>query len=99
MKAIIVSLFLATVLISCNKSNCQFEGTVIGADYRMCACCGGWFIVDEKGDTSLFQYNGNKTDLGDNINNIPYNIRFSYKTIEGACGDWAKEMTCYEILD
>ena len=29
---------------------CSAEGLIIGLDYRLCACCGGWFI-EIAGDT------------------------------------------------
>jgi hypothetical protein len=102
MKAIIVSLFISTFFVSCNRKNCDFEGKLIGADYSLCACCGGWFIQKGEGDTLRYFYNGDNSELNERIKdtlNYPINIRFSCKEVEGACSDWAKEMTCYEILD
>lgn len=34
-----------------NDIYCEEQGTIIGVDYRECACCGGWFI--EIGDDTL----------------------------------------------
>lgn len=44
---------------ACNKGGdndngeerfCSQEGLVIGPDYRLCACCGGW-LIEIEGDT------------------------------------------------
>jgi hypothetical protein len=32
------------------KNDYQSEGTITGYDYRMCMCCGGWFV--EIGDST-----------------------------------------------
>jgi hypothetical protein len=28
-----------------NSNNYKSIGTITGQDFRMCACCGGWFII------------------------------------------------------
>jgi hypothetical protein len=46
-KLIIVISAIFVVLICCRKGNSddyKSNGIITGGDFRMCACCGGWFI-------------------------------------------------------
>lgn len=55
MKHLLYLLLLAALLTGCRKDHgYQNSGTIIGADYRKCMCCGGWFIEIKK-DTLRFQ--------------------------------------------
>lgn len=42
------SLFLLVLLLftftSCKKDNSLFTATITGEDYRMCSCCGGYWV-------------------------------------------------------
>ena len=54
-----ILLFMATIFLqACSDDEtadefafCTQEATIIGKDFRLCACCGGWFI--EIGDDTL----------------------------------------------
>jgi hypothetical protein len=39
-------IFFIILMIACTRKddNYMSAGTITGPDYRMCACCGGWFI-------------------------------------------------------
>ena len=55
MKQLLILLLLLASLTACRKDKgYDNSGTIIGADYRKCMCCGGWFVVIEK-DTLRFQ--------------------------------------------
>jgi len=44
---LLLGAFLLISLFGCKKQNTndfQSTGIITGADYKMCACCGGWYI-------------------------------------------------------
>ena len=45
---LLLGAFLMISLFGCKKPNTndfQSTGIITGADYKMCACCGGWYIL------------------------------------------------------
>jgi hypothetical protein len=55
MKHFICLLLILALVTGCQKDHgYQNSGSIIGADYRKCMCCSGWFIKIEK-DTLRFQ--------------------------------------------
>jgi len=55
MKKLIYLALFVVFMTGCRKDHgYQDSGNIIGADYRKCMCCGGWFIEIDK-DTLRFQ--------------------------------------------
>jgi len=53
---IIVIIAIFVVLICCHKGNSndyKSSGIITGADFRMCACCDGWFIQI---DSTIYEF-------------------------------------------
>ncbi len=100
------SLFILVVtvlsLVSCSESDdkCAKTGKVIGYDYTLCACCGGWLV--EYADTLFRFYTVPEEDeLQDWINkySFPITIRFDDENLMSPCSDYkAKTMTCIELI-
>jgi hypothetical protein len=64
MKHLVYLTIILAMLTGCRKDHgYQNSGTIIGADYRKCMCCGGWFIKIGN-DTLRFQ----NLPEGSNIN-------------------------------
>jgi hypothetical protein len=99
----IVNLLLFASIISCSdgEQKCPKTGKVVGYDYTMCACCGGW-LVSFEGETFRFYSVPDEEGLVDWINSygFPITIRFDYQDLVGPCSDYkVKTMTCFELLD
>jgi hypothetical protein len=60
---IFLVLILSIGASSCKRENNKYmsEGIITGADIRMCACCGGWYITV---DTANYEF----TSLPENSN-------------------------------
>ncbi len=91
---------IGTLLSSCQKNDCLIEGRVLKLDTRKCGCCGGWIVVDQKGDTAMyFDKTENSVLQGRRKDTLAFNIRFNYREIEGPCKLFGREIICAEILD
>jgi hypothetical protein len=87
MKALILILCLALIVISCKKSNVspyQSQGVITGYDMRMCPECGGLFITI-KNDTTKnappkYDINESLQQLGINPNTkFPINVSLNWR--------------------
>ncbi len=85
---------------SCSKqeAHCPKTGTVIGQDYSLCLCCGGWF-VDYGGETLRFYSIPDENTLLEWADKYgyPVHIEFDFIDSEGACSNFHKTMTCMKI--
>jgi hypothetical protein len=68
---------LLIFLFCCQRNDYRSEGTILGYDARMCACCGGWFI---KIDTTTYEFEslpaGSKIDLQNET--FPFNVKLDW---------------------
>lgn len=80
------------VLIRCKKdSTADLDGCagaavpakIIGQDYRLCACCGGWFI--ELGEDTVRAFAFPDEYIMDSLATFPINVCLSYEDYSGAC--------------
>jgi hypothetical protein len=79
-------LLLFFLVIACNKENDDYKsvGTITGADYRMCACCGGWFInIDDA--VYLFDTLPKDSNIDLATEKFPVTVRLDWKLISNSC--------------
>ena len=72
--------------LSCVKEEYKYksEGTITGQDYRMCVCCGGWFItIDEK----QYLFNTLPGDAGFSLDNekFPLAVKLDWTLNASGC--------------
>jgi hypothetical protein len=84
--------FLAFTFIfsSCRVSQSdvfQSNGTITGPDYRMCACCGGYYIVI---DTATYDFDSLPKDANFSLKNATYPIyvKLDWKKNPTGCGNY-----------
>jgi hypothetical protein len=70
-----------------NSINYKSTGKILGPDYRMCICCGGYTIAID----SLF-YNFESLPSNSNINlqkeAFPINVKIDWQVIASGCPNW-----------
>jgi hypothetical protein len=77
-------LLIVLSLLSCDKEVVKNSAQITGPDYRMCACCGGWFI--EIDDTTYRFYELPKSSSIDLENEtFPLEVTVKWKKTENAC--------------
>ena len=77
--------FLTLALLSCDDEvNFNDVGVITGQDFRLCACCGGWFI--EIGD-EIFRFNRlpNNSDIELSEDNFPLVVFLNWRNDPEAC--------------
>ena len=87
--ALIISALIMLNLSSCHKGIKDYmsEGTILGPDIRMCACCGGWFI---KIDTTTYEFDSLPVNSGIDLakESFPLKVKLDWKLSErAACPD------------
>jgi hypothetical protein len=91
-----IFLFFFTVSLipvsSCRKADMEYksEGIITGPDYRMCACCGGWFItIDDQRYRFWSLPSGSNLDL--EKEKFPLEVRLDWEMEKNSCmGDLIK---------
>ena len=89
-KLIVIFSFLIVISFPfCHKENVNYmsEGTILGPDIRMCACCGGWFI---KIDSTTYEFDSLPANSGIDLGkeNFPLKVKLDWKLAErAACPD------------
>ncbi len=73
-------LFLLILILTvtfCGKDIYLSQGTITGADIRMCACCGGWFI---KIDTTTYEFDSLPLNSGIDLQKetFPLNVKLDW---------------------
>jgi hypothetical protein len=83
--AIISGIFLLFTLSFCHKENGTYrsEGTILGPDIRMCACCGGWYI---RIDTTTYEFDSLPAGSGIDLEKetFPLKVRVDWTYLERA---------------
>jgi hypothetical protein len=76
-KILLLVVFMIT-LTFCGKDIYLSQGTIIGPDLRMCACCGGWYILI---DTTTYEFESlplnSKIDLQSET--FPLNVKLDWE--------------------
>jgi len=72
------------LLLSCEKTKYEYNGTITSADMALCACCGGYFITIEG-----IQYRFEKTELPDNFTfndaELPLKVELNWELNKEIC--------------
>lgn len=78
MKYILILIFCCLFLVSCETDNPVNQtdnymnyGKITGEDYRMCACCGGWFITIE---SKIYRFYNLPDSCGINLQQETYPV-------------------------
>ena len=87
MKVFTLALFLVLLTNnSCQKESVLYKsyGVITGQDYRMCACCGGWFL--ETGG-EIFLFDSIPADSGFELakETLPLKVRLDWQPVTGSC--------------
>lgn len=87
LKPLLSVIVLLVALAFCSKDGYMSDGTIIGPDVRMCACCGGWFI-DINSVTWEFESLPSGSDIDLDNETFPLNVRLNWKLSDReACPD------------
>lgn len=80
-----LGMVLVSAVLGCNKENVSKNSAILlGADYRMCACCGGRFI-EIVHDTLRFDNQPSNSDVDLNTAEFPLKVDVKWKKKETAC--------------
>ena len=102
MKKLVPFLLTLLLLISC-EDEVSFKnsdiGSITGQDFRLCACCGGWFIEIE-GETLRIPVLPEDTDLELNgRTDFPILVQVVWEPVEDSClGDEIRVRRIREIF-
>ena len=71
-------LILVTAFTFCEKDDYMSKGIILGPDYRMCACCGGWYI---KIDTTTYEFESlpDNSNINLQADTFPINVKLDWK--------------------
>ena len=83
------ALFYAACLLlltSCfnNENGFHDEGLITGPDYRLCACCGGWFVEIDT-TTYLFWELPEESNIDLTTESFPVPVKLDWKPVEESC--------------
>jgi len=86
MKKLIIPFCMSLLLMTaCKKENSlQSNGQITGADPRMCACCGGWFINIDN-ETYRFYDLPAESDLDLTNASFPIQVELNWNTTGNGC--------------
>jgi hypothetical protein len=87
MRAAVSFILVACLILSCQKNKAyQVEGTLTGADYAMCLCCGG-VILEIDNATGNFRIDSLPFMSVQQLYNLsfPKRIKFNYSN-KNSCG-------------
>jgi hypothetical protein len=82
-------LLLFFLIIACNKENDDYMsvGTITGTDYRMCMCCGGWYVkIDEVVYLTDSLPTESNIDLA--TEKFPIEVKLDWKLISNGCSGY-----------
>ncbi|WP_143473369.1 hypothetical protein [Flavilitoribacter nigricans] len=91
----------AVMIIGCQKEKSATadeewqEASLIGRDYTLCACCGGWFIKVDQDTVRAFQLPD--TFEIDPEPNFPLAVDLRYEPLTGPCQDFGNLIKIQEI--
>jgi len=79
-------IIIILMLVACTKENNDFKsvGTITGVDYRMCACCGGWFISINH-EIYLFDSIPKDSNFDLATETFPLDVSLDWQLISSAC--------------
>jgi len=88
MKKLVLLTILTTTLFACRKhSNTNMvHGTITGRDFRKCACCGGYVLKLDNGDSSNRFFNFPPGTYIDTIS-FPQSVYLNY-IVTDSCGPY-----------
>ena len=88
-----LSILALAATLGCNKATViKNNATILGADYRMCASCGGWFIEIERDTFRFFEVPSNSNvDL--NSASFPLQVDAKWRELEDECMNDLIEVT------
>jgi len=82
----LIFILLIILLPGCTReqSDYQSEGTITGYDYRMCMCCGGWFVEI---DDSTWRFDQVPEGFTINLDSItfPFPIYLDWEKKDPSC--------------
>jgi hypothetical protein len=81
---LLLLMFFATSVISCEKIKYENTGTITGADMAMCACCGGYFI-DIDGNKYRFEKSELPSDFTFDDSQLPLPVELNWELKTGVC--------------
>ncbi|MEL6718894.1 MAG: hypothetical protein AAFO82_06050 [Bacteroidota bacterium] len=86
MKNIILTFLLSAAFISCEKENLdhafESKGTIEGADFALCACCGGWVLKIDN-DAKVYRLDSLPSEIEQE--DLPVAIKFD-SIVDRDCG-------------
>ncbi len=89
---LLLAAFIVFTLIFCSCQTgqsgvFQSNGKITGPDYRMCACCGGYYIVI---DSTMYEFDLLPKDANFSLKNATYPIyvKLDWKQDPSACGNY-----------
>jgi hypothetical protein len=76
-KSLFFFLIIAAVFTFCERDKYMSEGTITGPDYRMCACCGGYYITI---DTAIYEFESLPADSKIDLlkESFPLNVKLDW---------------------
>lgn len=92
-------LTLALIFSSCQSSHSgtfQSNGIITGPDYRMCACCGGYYIVI---DTTTYDFDSLPKDANFSLQNatFPIFVKLDWKQNPDGCGNYIEILSIEKV--
>ena len=83
----IFTILLFLLFTACTKENTlSYNGIITGPDYRLCACCGGWFIEIDETNHRFYTLPENSTlELPHETNEFPIKVVLDWRENENAC--------------
>jgi hypothetical protein len=84
-------IIIILLLVACTKENNDFKssGTITGVDYRMCACCGGWFINI---DNAIYLFDSLPKDSNIDLasETFPLDVKLDWQLISNSCSGFSR---------
>jgi|TARA_B110000902_G_scaffold255145_1_gene320088 hypothetical protein len=86
MKNLIITLSITLLIcISCKKEeNYMNQAKILEPDYRMCVCCGGWFIKIDN-DTLRFYELPSDCNIDLNAETLPIEVELNWEKDKNDC--------------
>tara|TARA_B110000483_G_scaffold232221_1_gene299502 strand:+ start:28 stop:327 length:300 start_codon:yes stop_codon:yes gene_type:complete len=86
MKNLIITLSITLLIcISCKKEeNYMNQAKILEPDYRMCVCCGGWFIKIDN-DTLRFYELPSDCNIDLNTETLPIEVELNWEKDKNDC--------------
>jgi hypothetical protein len=78
--------FLILLLTYCESKDSDFKstGVIVGRDYTLCSCCGGWIIhIDDT--TYLFDSIPDNSNINLETEILPITVKLDWQLVPGIC--------------